>query len=308
MVSECENAMKRFKKIYIEITNICNLNCEFCPKTQRQKTILTKEEFQHIIKEIQPYTDYVYFHVKGEPLLHPELGVFLDICKEYGLKVNITTNGTLLMKVLPELKEKEALRQVNISLHSFGGREEDKENYLLDILKASKELLKTTKTNISYRFWNLSKEDDTIITDTENKLESTIHEDTDKYLRILENEYAIKGSLNNMVAPGRGLKLTDRVYISRDYQFTWPSLIEEEDEGKGFCYGLRSHLGILSDGTLIPCCLDGEGVISLGNIYEESFESIINSPRAIRIYEGFSNRKAVEELCRKCGYRKKFGV
>lgn len=96
MVSECEKAMKRFKKIYIEITNICNLNCEFCPKTQRQKTILTKEEFQHIIKEIQPYTDYVYFHVKGEPLLHPELGVFLDICKEYGLKVNITTNLSLI--------------------------------------------------------------------------------------------------------------------------------------------------------------------------------------------------------------------
>ncbi len=300
--------MKKFKKIYIEITNICNLACEFCPKTQRKKAFLTTEEFEHIIKEIKPYTDYVYFHVKGEPLLHPQLGVFLEICKEYGIKVNITTNGTLLMKALTELKEKEALRQVNISLHSFGGREEDKEKYLRDILLASKELLNTTKANISYRFWNLSKEEEGVTNQEKDIRENTIQDDTDKYLRILEKEYGIEGSLNSVVAPGRGIKLTDRVYISRDYQFTWPSLTEEEDEGKGFCYGLRSHVGILADGTVIPCCLDGEGVIHLGNIYEEPFDGIINSPRANAVYEGFSNRKAVEELCRRCGYRKKFGV
>lgn len=308
MAAECEKAMKKFKKIYIEITNTCNLACEFCPKTQRKKAFLTTEEFEHIIKEIKPYTDYVYFHVKGEPLLHPQLGVFLEICKEYGIKVNITTNGTLLMKALTELKEKEALRQVNISLHSFGGREEDKEKYLRDILLASKELLNTTKANISYRFWNLSKEEEGVTNQEKDIRENTIQDDTDKYLRILEKEYGIEGSLNSVVAPGRGIKLTDRVYISRDYQFTWPSLTEEEDEGKGFCYGLRSHVGILADGTVIPCCLDGEGVIHLGNIYEEPFDGIINSPRANAVYEGFSNRKAVEELCRRCGYRKKFGV
>lgn len=301
--------MKKLKKIYIEITNVCNLSCDFCPKTLREKTFLPEKDFENIIREIKPYTDYVCFHVKGEPLLHPKLGEFLDICKNYDVKVNITTNGTLIRKASKELKGKDALRQVNFSLHSFGGGEKDQEEYLQDILTASKELLQTTSANISYRFWNLNEEEHKSPAEGEKSRKGADRaDDTAGYLHILEKEYGIEGSIEQMAVPGRGIKLTDRVYISRDYEFTWPSLMEEEDEGKGFCYGLRSHAGILSDGTVIPCCLDGDGIINLGNIKENSFYEIINSPRAKAIYEGFSNRKAVEELCKKCGYRKKFNL
>ncbi len=300
--------MKSFKKIYIEITNVCNLSCSFCPRTKREIAFMSERSFKEIIQKINPHTDYVCFHVKGEPLLHPKLGAFLDICNDHGIKVNITTNGTLITKVLKELAGKEALRQVNFSLHSFGGREEEKEKYLQDILWASEELLRTTKTNISYRFWNLNQEADQGQAEEEESGENSEMDDTGKYLKIIEEAYGIEGSLKHLAAPGRGIKIADRVYISRDYQFTWPSLREEEDEGKGFCYGLRSHAGILADGTVIPCCLDGEGAISLGNIHEKSLEDIINSPRAKAIHSGFSNRKAVEELCRKCGYRKKFSL
>ncbi|SHO44651.1 radical SAM/SPASM domain-containing protein [Anaerocolumna xylanovorans] len=299
--------MKKFKKIYIEITNICNLACAFCPSATREKAYMSEEDFTDIIREIKPFTDYVYFHVKGEPLLHPKLGVFLDICHSYGMKVNITTNGTLISRALKELEGKEALRQVNFSLHSFGGEKEDKIKYLKDILMASKKLRMTTAANISYRFWNMQPEDEQGTMTERREINPDVINDTEKYLRILEREYGVEGSLKDMVPAGRGIKLAERVYISRDYEFTWPSLAEEEDEGDGFCYGLRTHAGILSDGTVIPCCLDGEGVISLGNIKEGSFGDIINSPRAEAIYEGFSNRRAVEELCRKCGYRKKFG-
>lgn len=284
--------MKRFKKIYIEITNICNLSCSFCPRTEREKAFMSPEDFEHIIKEIKPYTDYVYFHVKGEPLLHPGLSQFLDICWEYGMKVNITTNGTLIMTALEALKGKEALRQVNFSLHSFGGGEEDEELYLEHILTGAGELLKTTKANISYRFWNLDRKEE--------------EDATDGYLESLSKTYEVKGSLKEMVAPGRGIKLAERVYISRDYEFSWPSLKEQEDEGIGFCYGLRTHAGVLVDSTVIPCCLDGEGIINLGNLKESSFHEIMESKRARELYDGFSGRKAVEELCRKCGYRKKF--
>lgn len=291
--------MKRFKKIYIEITNVCNLSCSFCPKTEREKSFMTVEDFEHVIKEIVPYTDYVYFHVKGEPLLHPRLSQLLDICGDNGIKVNITTNGTLITKALGALKGKEALRQMNFSLHSFGGRSEEKESYLEEILAGAKEILKTTSSNISYRFWNINSSEDI-------KSGADVIADTNKYLNILEKEYQYTDSLKSAVAPGRGIRLADRVYISRDYEFTWPSLKEEEDEGVGFCYGLRTHAGILSNLTVIPCCLDGEGVVSLGSLKKNSMEEILNSPRARALYDGFSGRRAVEELCRKCGYRKKF--
>lgn len=298
-------SMKRFKKIYIEITNVCNLSCAFCPVSRREKAFLSEEDFEDIIREVKPFTDYVYFHVKGEPLLHPKLGVFLDICKSYGIQVNITTNGTLILKALKELEGKEALRQINFSLHSFGG---DKDKYLEDILTASKRIRMTTAANISYRFWNMQAEEEDGGMKGKGRINPEVVRDTEKYLGILKKEYGIEGSLKDMVPAGRGIKLAEKVYISRDYEFTWPSLAEEEDEGNGFCYGLRTHAGILSDGTVIPCCLDGEGVISLGNIKESSFEEILNSSRAKAIYEGFSNRRAAEELCRKCGYRKKFGL
>ena len=60
------------------------------------------------------------------------------------------------------------------------------------------------------------------------------------------------------------MKIADRIFINQDYEFQWPALHEEEDDGKGFCHGLRNQAGILANGTVIPCCLDGEGVINLG--------------------------------------------
>ncbi len=111
--------MKKFKKIYIEITNVCNLACSFCPKTHRKPEFMDTELFCRILSEIQGYTKHVYFHVLGEPLLHPQLKNFLDISGEFGIKVNITTNGTLIYNKKEELLNSTSLRQVNFSLHSF---------------------------------------------------------------------------------------------------------------------------------------------------------------------------------------------
>ena len=107
--------MKRFKKVYIEITNVCNLSCNFCPKTKRESGFLSVDKFKKVINEVKEYTDHVYFHLMGEPLLNKDLAEFLDICAENNLKVNITTNGTLLNKQKDVLLNAKSLRQVNIS-------------------------------------------------------------------------------------------------------------------------------------------------------------------------------------------------
>src|SRR5574344_1031494 len=143
----------RFKKIYIEITNICNKNCSFCSIDKRSKKEMTVQEFEHVLKEIKPYTNYIYLHVKGEPLLHSNFSEIISLAEEYNFKVNITTNGTLLTKQKEVLKSK-CIRQINISLHSFEKKEEP--NYFQNIFEVTKELLnKNSKLCMVYRFWAL---------------------------------------------------------------------------------------------------------------------------------------------------------
>ena len=67
----------RFSKVYVEISNLCNLSCAFCPGTKRKKKAMTEDEFAALLPKLRPYTDFLYFHLMGEPLCHPKLGRFL---------------------------------------------------------------------------------------------------------------------------------------------------------------------------------------------------------------------------------------
>jgi radical SAM protein with 4Fe4S-binding SPASM domain len=298
--------VRKFKKIYIEITNVCNLGCDFCPKTGREPEFMSVEAFRTVLDQVKEYTDYIYLHVKGEPLLHPELDKLLKICHEKGFRVNITTNGTLICNVKDVLMMSPALRQINFSLHSFDGNEgnegnkgiQNMGNYIGNILAFTKEAIEKSEVLISLRLWNLD-EDNVSNRETKRNL---------KLLETIEKEYHLPFEIQEQVFAGRGIKIADRIYLNQDYQFKWPDLTELEDDGVGFCHGLRNQVAILVDGTVIPCCLDGEGVINLGNILSTHFSDIIESERACNIVEGFSQRRAVEELCRKCGYRKRFGI
>jgi radical SAM protein with 4Fe4S-binding SPASM domain len=290
--------MRKFKKFYIEITNVCNLACSFCPKTERKPEFMKIDAFGKILEQIKPYAGFIYFHVKGEPLLHPEIDKFLDLSFEKGFMVNITTNGTLINKTKDKLMLKPALRQINFSLHSFHGNEGEgnEEEYIKNILSFVREAREKTDVIVSFRLWNL--EQDNLV-----KLKSKRNRGI---LDILEKEFNLPYRIKEEVTLTRGIKIADKVYLNQDYTFDWPDLKEKEDDGIGFCYGLRNQVAILVDGTVVPCCLDGEGIINLGNINNTPFSEIIESERANNIFEGFSIRQAVEELCRKCGYRKKF--
>lgn len=291
--------MKTFKKVYIEITSVCNLACSFCPPTSRKANIIKLDAFNNILDQIRPHTKYIYLHVKGEPLLHNKIDQLLDAAHAKGFKVNITTNGTLIKKNREKLLGKPALRQINFSLHSFDGHEgsENREKYLGDILEFVRDAAEQNII-ISYRLWNLQKDQ---VTDLEKRRNR-------ETLDILEKEYNLDFKIEEKVQPGKGVKITERVYLNQDHEFQWPSLLAPEDEGKGFCHALRSQAAILVDGTVVPCCLDGEGVINLGNINNTSFSEIVEGERANNLFDGFTRREAVEELCRKCGFRQKFGM
>jgi MoaA/NifB/PqqE/SkfB family radical SAM enzyme len=290
--------MKKYKKVYVEITNACNLRCNFCPETKRKAEFMSENAFEQILDQIKPFTDYIYLHVKGEPLLHPNLGNFLDISYEKGFKVNITTNGTLIDKVGDALIKKPAVRQINFSLHSFDGNEGElsKDQYIDSILIFSSKAIAESAIIISLRLWNL---DEVLVTEDQRKRNVDI-------IHRIEENFKLPFEIQANLSAGKALKIGNRVYLNQDYEFKWPDVKEEEDFDKGSCYGLRNQAAILVDGTVVPCCLDGEGIMNLGNVHECEFADIVSGKRAEKIRLGFCNHDVVEELCRKCGYRKRF--
>ena len=289
--------MKRFKKVYIETTNICNLSCNFCPKTSRELRFMEVDSFKKIIDDVKQYSDYVYFHLMGEPFLNKNLEEFLEICKEAELKVNITTNGTLINNVKEILLKSKALRQVNISLHSFEANDSKVtlEEYITNITSFINEANENSNIICSIRLWNMDTEELKAC----NSLNSNI-------LRILEEELNIEFSLGERLQEKSGIKVRKNLYVNMAEKFEWPNINLVNEEAEVFCYGLRDQIGILVDGTVVPCCVDSEGNIPLGNIFKTPLGDIITSKRALDIYDGFSNRKAVEELCKRCGYAKRY--
>ncbi len=258
----------RFKKVYIEITNRCNLNCSFCKNNSRYKEDMSLNKFEIVLKKIKKYTDYIYLHVKGEPLLHSNLDGILNLCNRYNMKVNITTNGVLLLDKINVIKKYNNIRQINISLHS----ENNKSNYLDDILKAV-ELI--PNIYISYRFW------------TNNDL-----------LNKLKEYYNYNSSNGN--------KLSDKRFLSFDKEFIWPDINNDYYKEKGYCHGLKSHIGILVDGSIVICCLDTNGDTKIGNIFTDNIDDILNSDMVNKIIDGFNNRCVYFELCKHCSYKEKF--
>lgn len=276
---------KRFKKIYIEITNKCNLDCSFCVRTKKEKREMTLDEFERVISEVRKYTDYVYLHVQGEPLLHPNLKEILDVCEENKLKVNITTNGTLLNNYVDIFKSSKSLRQINISLHSNN----NVKDYFDKVFTSCKKL--SSNIYISYRLWNFNSLKPT------KELLNVIDE--------LSKYYDINDEIKDRLITDKSVKIDINTFVDKDNLFEWPD-VNNNIETDGYCYGLNTHIGILSDGTVIPCCLDANGVIELGNIFKERLSDILNKKISTEIVEGFKNNKAVHPLCKKCNFRERF--
>jgi len=272
---------KRFRKVYLEISNVCNLNCSFCPGTKRVPRVMEEEEFALLLTRLRPWTDYLYFHLMGEPLCHPRLERFLALAGEAGFKVILTTNGTLLPRRQEALLDAAGLHKVNISLHAFEANDLSMpfEAYLEGCFAFGRAA--EGKKLVVYRLWN----------------GGGAQEKNEQILCRLKGWFPEPWTQER-----RGLRIAQRVYLEYGDKFDWPDLAAP-DGGEGvFCYGLRDQIGVLCDGTVVPCCLDHEGDIPLGNLLEQGLEDILAAPRTQAVCRGFEQGKAAEELCRRCGF------
>ena len=277
--------MKKFRKVYLEISNVCNLRCSFCPGTERTPRFMTVEEFDLLTDKLREYTDFLYFHLMGEPLLHPKLETFLEMTHAKGFKVILTTNGTLLDRKSEALITSPAVHKVNISLQSFEANPGDKpDEYITQC--ADFALKASDKGKICVlRLWN------------KNGLDSM----NPQIKNLLENFFPKPWNESR-----QSWKLKEKVWLEPGEKFDWPDIEASGENDKLFCYALRDQVGVLCDGTVVPCCLDRNGDMALGNLFEKDLREIIESERALRIFNGFSGRKAVETLCRTCGYAVRF--
>lgn len=263
-------------------------------------------DFRRILERIKPWTDYIYLHVKGEPLLHPELAQILSLASEFGFYVNITTNGTLL-KRQKEALMKFPVRQINISLHSFEANTLvplgiDFQSYVMSTIDFAK-AFSPHHGITAFRLWNLPPES---FSASGQEQSSLLLEQNSFILKALSESFHFTGSLEPGLYQSKDACLAPKTFLSYDREFAWPALTAPDFGPSGVCQGLKSHIAVLCDGTVVPCCLDGDGILSLGNILEQPLENILNAPRSIRILEGFRNHTAIEPLCRRCGYRTRF--
>lgn len=289
---------KRFQKIYIEIINRCNLSCSFCPSSHRPARMMSVDEFERIATQVTPFTDYICLHVKGEPLMHPWLGDILSIAHKNNLKVNLTTNAVLLPEKQQLLLGETAPRQISLSLHSFDANtmhNRDFRSYLENAIDFAHTFTMTTPGYISFRLWNLDGS-----TQADQRLRNQF------ILEFLEQSYHLPQPIDAYVGKVHGNAIAPHTYVNFDQLFEWPDEHAQDYGSDGTCYGLRHQLAILADGQVIPCCLDHNGRLALGNIFKEPLADILSKEKSLRIIEDFRSHHIHESLCRRCGYRTRF--
>lgn len=273
-----------FSKVYIEITNICNMSCSFCHGHKRSPRRMTREEFSLILNKLQGHTKYIYYHLMGEPLTHPCLTEFIKMAGECGYKSIITTNGTLLDKRGEGLIES-GIHKINVSLHSFeSGSDEDYERYVCNITDFAKKA-SDKGIIVVIRLWNKGFDEGR----------------NARSLELIRNNIDGEWKENT-----RGIRIREKLFLEWGDRFEWPDREAEFYGEKVSCYGMRDQFGILCDGTVLPCCLDSDGIINLGNVFYEDLTAILNSKRATDIKKGFECRHATEDLCKRCGYAQRF--
>ena len=277
------------KRAYVEITNICNLRCAFCPGTKRPGRFMPPEEFRLLARRLRPHTGFLYLHVMGEPLLHPQLGELLEIGDGEGFRICLTTNGVLLEQRHALLLSAPALHKLSVSLHSMEGNNAGALDGYLTGVWESVQALSRAGTICVLRLWNIGGQESR----------------NGEILAFLGDRLGTHPL--DLPQPRRGSwRLGERLYLEQAEKFDWPDL-EAAETGTRFCLGLREQVAVLCDGTAVPCCLDHEGDVPLGNLLEQSLEEILDGPRARALVKGFSDGRPAEELCRRCGFATRFG-
>ncbi|TNH36232.1 radical SAM protein [Campylobacter helveticus] len=278
-----------FKKIYVELSDICGLKCEFCPSKKAQRGILPLQDFEKIAMQICERAEIFTFHLLGDPLILDNLEQFLSIAKAYKMRLEITTSGFYLSEKNQNLLlNYENIHQINFSLAAFFSQKRlDLNAYLKPILKLCERHFKCKNSSfINLRLWNFD-------------VNFKAPKENEEIYKILNENFKEKF---DFTMPK--IRLERHIMLHQAKRFTWPSLKTPIVSKKGFCHALKEQVGILSNGTLVPCCLDSSGAINLGNVLENSFQNLLETKKFLDLKQGFERGERLENLCQRCEFFK----
>ncbi|UXP30827.1 SPASM domain-containing protein [Reichenbachiella agarivorans] len=282
-----------FKRIYLEISNICNVQCSFCPVMEKDKKIMNIAEFEEILKQVAPLAEIICLHLLGEPLAHPQFAQILALCDQYNTQIDLTTNGLLIGRHKDLLLHSSCVRQVNFSLQAFRDNFPERElapylTPIFEFVKEAQHIRPALYTN--FRLWNQDSSDS----------------DNEELFTAIESYFEISINRNIEVGAIKSKNIWNRLYLHFDSRFEWPSMELPLQGTQGRCNGVLNHIGIHADGSVVPCCLDQKAMINLGNVKEKSLMEIINSERFTAMRTGFLNGVLVEEFCQHCSFINRF--
>lgn len=286
----------KFYRVYVELTNICGLKCSFCPPKILPTQTMSLDFFEHVLRELQPYTKELAYHIVGDPLILSNLEAYLDLTSQKEFKVSLTTSGYFLAKQDLKTLLHPAIKQINISLNSYNKNSmplsfEDYISPILSLCKLKNQLRKEIFINL--RIWNMDEE--------QSEKEFNEH-----LFALLEKEFNIPLHVNDIYTNRpKSIRLAEKILLHFDDYFEWPSL-HVKYHSEGTCQGLSSHFGILSSGKVVPCCLDKDGIIELGDLHVNTLQEILHAPKTQAVIRGFKDNKAIELLCQKCSYKDRF--
>lgn len=296
----------RFEKIYIELSDICGLNCGFCPSVKGVRGAMSVEKFGIIAKKVAGVGRIYTFHLLGDPLVLPNLKDFVRIANAHKMTLELTTSGFYMSEKNTQLLlESENIRQINLSLMAFLAQKKLNLNeYFAPILRfLHLHLAQNSQSFVNLRLWNLGAN-------------FTPPFENNAIYSLLEREFNTKIQKN---APKN--RLENRIILHQSELFCWAGT-KADDLGvqkefvdlqgeknalkvpcaKGSCHALRKQIGILSDGTVVPCCMDTSGVMGLGNLFTQELSEILASKRAVAMKKGFERGEFTEKLCQQCEF------
>ena len=258
---------------------------------------MTLEKFDKLNLQLKDVTKELAYHVVGDPLVLSNLQEYLNISLKHNLKVNITTTANNLRKEHFDILMNDTIRQINFSINSYNANSHKKTldeyiNPILDFCEYA--VLKKQHFFINLRIWNLDE------TQSAKEFNTQVFEKVNKRF---DSSINIEDMYNERP---KNIKIARMIFFNFDEYFNWPSLDNDFVSKEGTCYGLDSHFGILSSGTVVPCCLDKDGIVNLGNINNSQLTDILNSKKVKEIQKGFKDNRLIEEFCQKCEYRTRF--
>lgn len=274
------------KRVYIEITNVCNLQCAFCSPHHREPCFMPPDFFRHCVMEAKPYTEYIYLHVKGEPLIHPQFEEIMSVCDEEGMKVQLVTNGSLLPQHADALLHHPSLRKISFSLQSIEYQKLTPQQLIRPILSFCRQASVREYPYCEIRFWRNDQ-----MTDPR----------TAECLTFLRENFDFAESGRR-----RNFRIMDHVYVDFDNAFSWPDESDAELSASGTCHGAVHQIAVLCDGRVVPCCLDQDAAVCFGNLHDSSLSEILSSERYQNMVKGLRRRTLTESFCRRCTFHLRF--